>query len=76
MNRIVLFLATNIAIILVFSIVLQLFGVDRLLEEQGANRYRVAAYRHAADTLIFTCSSLWDNLPSLNMMVISKTQFL
>jgi heat shock protein HtpX len=36
MNRIVLFLATNIAIILVFSIVLQLFGVDRLLEEQGA----------------------------------------
>ena len=36
MKRVVLFVATNIAIILVFSIVLQLFGVDRLLEEQGA----------------------------------------
>jgi len=35
MKRIVLFLATNIAIILVFSIVLQLFGVERFLEEQG-----------------------------------------
>ena len=36
MKRVVLFVATNIAIILVFSIVLQLFGVDRLLQEQGA----------------------------------------
>lgn len=35
MKRIVLFLATNIAIILVFGIVLQLFGVERFLEEQG-----------------------------------------
>ena len=35
MKRIVLFAATNIAILVVFSIVLKLFGVDRFLEEQG-----------------------------------------
>jgi heat shock protein HtpX len=35
MKRVVLFLATNIAIILVLSIVLRLFGVDRILDEQG-----------------------------------------
>jgi heat shock protein HtpX len=35
MKRIVLFLATNLAIILVLSIVLSLLGVDSLLDEQG-----------------------------------------
>jgi heat shock protein HtpX len=35
MKRVVLFLATNIAIILVLSIVLRLLGVDRILDEQG-----------------------------------------
>lgn len=36
MKRIVLYLATNIAIVLVLSVTLQLFGVDRMLDEQGA----------------------------------------
>jgi len=35
MKRIALFLATNIAILLVLSITLRLLGVDRILDEQG-----------------------------------------
>ena len=35
MKRIVLYLATNIAIVLVLSVTLQLLGVDRMLDEQG-----------------------------------------
>jgi heat shock protein HtpX len=35
MKRIVLYLATNLAIVLVLSITLQLLGVDRMLDEQG-----------------------------------------
>lgn len=35
MKRIFLFLATNLAIVFVLSIVLHLFGVDRILDEQG-----------------------------------------
>jgi heat shock protein HtpX len=36
MKRILLFLATNIAVILVLSIVLRILGVDRILDAQGA----------------------------------------
>ena len=35
-KRIALFIATNLAIVLVLSIVLRLFGVDRMLQESGA----------------------------------------
>ena len=35
MKRIVLFLATNLAIIIVLSITLRLLGVERILDEQG-----------------------------------------
>jgi heat shock protein HtpX len=37
MKRILLFLATNLAILLLLGIVLQLLGVDRILDEQGSN---------------------------------------
>ena len=37
MKRIFLFLATNIAILVVLSIVLNLLGVDRVLDEQGVD---------------------------------------
>src|SRR5210317_2159010 len=37
MKRIFLFLATNLAIIVVLSITLRLLGVERLLDEQGVN---------------------------------------
>ena len=35
-KRIALFLATNLAVILVLSVVLRLLGVDRILDESGA----------------------------------------
>jgi heat shock protein HtpX len=35
MKRVLLFLATNIAILLVLSITLRIFGVERILDEQG-----------------------------------------
>ena len=37
MKRIVLFLITNLAIVLVLSIVLRLLGVERILDEQGSD---------------------------------------
>jgi heat shock protein HtpX len=37
MKRVVLFLMTNIAVLLVLSIVLRLLGVDRILDEQGVD---------------------------------------
>ena len=36
MKRIFLFLATNIAILLVLSITLHLLGIERILDEQGS----------------------------------------
>jgi heat shock protein HtpX len=36
MKRVVLFIATNLAVILVLSITLRILGVDRILDEQGA----------------------------------------
>ena len=36
LKRVVLFLATNLAVILVLSVVLRLLGVDRILDESGA----------------------------------------
>lgn len=35
-KRVVLFIATNLAVVLVLSVVLRLLGVDRMLEESGA----------------------------------------
>jgi heat shock protein HtpX len=37
MKRIVLFLATNLAVIVVLSVIISLFGLDRYLTEQGIN---------------------------------------
>ena len=37
MKRVALFLATNIAVLVVLGIVLQLFGVDSILDEQGVD---------------------------------------
>ncbi|MBT8098879.1 MAG: zinc metalloprotease HtpX, partial [Gammaproteobacteria bacterium] len=36
-KRVALFLATNLAIVLVLSVVLRLLGVDRILDESGSN---------------------------------------
>ena len=37
MKRVLLFLATNLAILLVLSVTLRLLGVERILDEQGVN---------------------------------------
>jgi heat shock protein HtpX len=37
MKRVLLFMATNLAILVVLSIVLRLLGVERILDEQGVN---------------------------------------
>jgi hypothetical protein len=37
MKRVLLFAATNIAILVVLSITLSILGVDRILDEQGVN---------------------------------------
>ncbi len=39
-KRVALFLATNIAIVLVLSVVLRLLGVDRMLDESGGLNYQ------------------------------------
>ena len=36
LKRVLLFVATNLAVILVLSVVLRLLGVDRILDESGA----------------------------------------
>ena len=40
MKRVFLFILTNIAVLIVLSIVLRLFGVDRILDESGGLSYR------------------------------------
>ena len=35
MKRVVLFILTNLAVILILTVVLRLLGVDRILDEQG-----------------------------------------
>ncbi len=44
MKRIVLFLATNIAVMLVLSVVLSLLGVDRFLTQEGLNLGMLLAF--------------------------------
>jgi heat shock protein HtpX len=48
MKRVLLFLATNFAILIVLSVTLRLLGVDRILDEQGVN----LDYR---SLLVFAC---------------------
>lgn len=47
-RRVALFLATNIAVLLVLGIVLRLLGVDRLLEESGGLNYEALLIMSAA----------------------------
>ena len=61
-KRVALFLATNIAVLVVLSIVLRLLGVDRMIDESGAMDYRAL--------LIF--SLVWGMAGSLISLAISK----
>ena len=44
MNRIALFLATNMAILLVLSISMSIFGIDGILDEQGVDLNLILFY--------------------------------
>ena len=44
MKRIVLFLVTNLAVMLVLSVTLRLLGVDRFMNEQGLNLGMLLAF--------------------------------
>ena len=44
MKRIILFLATNIAVMLVLSVVLSVLGVDRFLAAEGLNIPMLAVF--------------------------------
>ncbi|HEY7746377.1 MAG TPA: protease HtpX [Desulfuromonadales bacterium] len=63
MKRVVLFIITNLAIVLVLGIVLSLLGVDRILDEQGVGL-------NLANLLIF--ASVFGFGGSLISLVISK----
>ncbi len=61
-KRFVLFAATNIAVLIVLSIVLRLLGIDRMIDESGAMDYRAL--------LVF--SLVWGMAGSLISLAISK----
>lgn len=77
MKRIVLFLATNLAIVFVLSITLRLLGVDRILDEQGAglnlnNLLVFSAVFGFAGSLISLAISKWMAKRSMGVRVIAQ----
>lgn len=77
MKRIMLFLATNFAIIIVLSITLRLLGVERILDEQGANLDLNALLVFAAvlgfgGSLISLFISKWSAKRMMNVQVIES----
>lgn len=77
MKRIVLFLATNLAIVLVLSITLRLLGVDRVLDEQGVGLDYGALLVFAAivgfsGSLISLAISKWMAKRSMGVRVIEQ----
>jgi heat shock protein HtpX len=77
MKRIFLFLATNLAIILVLSITLRLLGVERILNEQGTdldlgNLLVFAAVIGFAGSFISLAMSKWMAKRSMGVMVITQ----
>jgi heat shock protein HtpX len=77
MKRIVLFLATNLAIVLVLSITLRLLGVDRILDEQGVgldygSLLVFAAVVGFAGSFISLALSKWMAKRSMGVRVIEQ----
>jgi heat shock protein HtpX len=73
MKRIVLFLATNLAIVLVLSIVAQLLGLDRWLATQGQSLSALlvfAAFFGFAGSLISLALSKWTAKRAMGVQVI------
>src|SRR5471030_1230822 len=74
MKRIFLFLATNIAIVLVLSIVAQLLGLDRWLATQGQSLSGLlvfAAFFGFAGSLISLAMSKWTAKRAMGVQVIN-----
>ncbi|HEY6644231.1 protease HtpX [Povalibacter sp.] len=77
MKRIFLFLATNIAILLVLSVTLRLLGVDRILDEQGTglnynNLLIYSAVLGFTGSLISLAISKWSAKRSMGVQVIEQ----
>jgi heat shock protein HtpX len=77
MKRIVLFLATNLAIVFVLSITLRLLGVDRILDEQGVgldytSLLIFAAVFGFAGSFISLAISKWMAKRSMGVRVIEQ----
>lgn len=77
MKRIMLFLATNLAIVLVLSVTLRLLGVDRILDEQGAglNLGALLIFASAfgfAGSLISLAISKWSAKRAMGVRVIDQ----
>jgi heat shock protein HtpX len=74
MKRILLFLATNLAIVLVLSIVAQLLGLDRWLAAQGQSLSGLlvfAAFFGFAGSLISLAMSKWTAKRAMGVQVIN-----
>jgi heat shock protein HtpX len=77
MKRVVLFLATNLAVVFVLSITLRLLGVDRILNEQGTglnltNLLIFSAVFGFAGSLISLAISKWSAKRAMGVRVIDQ----
>jgi heat shock protein HtpX len=77
MKRVVLFLATNLAVVFVLSITLRLLGVDRILDEQGTglnltNLLIFSAVFGFAGSLISLLISKWTAKRTMGVRVIDQ----
>lgn len=77
MKRIFLFLATNVAILLVLSVTLRLLGVDRILNEQGTgldinNLLIFSAVLGFSGSLISLAISKWSAKRMMGVQVIEQ----
>jgi heat shock protein HtpX len=77
MKRVFLFLATNLAVVLVLSVTLRLLGVDRILDEQGTgldltNLLIFSAVFGFAGSFISLAISKWSAKRSMGVRVIDQ----
>ena len=81
MKRILLFLVTNLAVIVLLGIVLRLLGVERILDEQGVgldygNLLVFAAVFGFAGSFISLAMSKWTAKRMMGVKLITQPQTL
>ncbi|MFL6619733.1 MAG: protease HtpX [Povalibacter sp.] len=79
MKRILLFVATNVAILLVLSVTLRLLGVDRILDEQGVgldmgNLLVFSAVLGFSGSLLSLAISKWSAKRSMGVQAIEQAR--